>query len=119
VVLNRRKSILGRGRHFTSSGPPCDVRFGSKADISECSNDVCFTRESRHLELGSGDGCCDFRVPLFQVVALIAFQPKQHVSIINFSIWLANSIKLELSRGLKSLNALPRYDCRAGIVSIW
>jgi hypothetical protein len=96
-----------------------DVRFGSKADIVARPADVRFTPESGHPELGSGDGCCDLRVPLPQVIALIAFQPKQYVSVINFSICLANSFKLELSGRLKSLNALPWYDCRAGIVSIW
>jgi hypothetical protein len=67
-------------------------------------------------ELERDGGCCDLRVSL--VIALIAFQPKQYVSITNFSIGLANRFKLELPGGLKSLDALARYDCRAGIVAI-
>jgi hypothetical protein len=57
-------------------------------------------------------------VPPPLAIALMASQPEQYVCIINFSIWLANRFKFELSGGLKSLNALARYNCRAGIVSI-
>jgi len=50
--------------------------------------------------------------------ALVFFQPEQHVTVIDFPIWFADRLKLELSGCLKGLDAFSRYHRCAGIVSI-
>jgi hypothetical protein len=49
-----------RSKHFAwqqSSGP--NVRFGSKADMAACPNDVCFTPKSGHRLARLGHSKCD------------------------------------------------------------
>ena len=43
---------------------------------------------------------------------------KQNVSVLNFPIWFADSLELELSGRLKGLDAIAGYDRRFGGVSV-
>jgi hypothetical protein len=55
---------------------------------------------------------------MFEGQLLLFPQPKQNVSVLNFPIWFADSLELELPGRLKRLDAFPGYDRRFGGVSI-
>ena len=53
---------------------------------------------------------------MFDGQLLLFSQPKQNVSVLNFPIWFADSLELELSSRLKSLDAFAGDDrCFGGV----
>jgi hypothetical protein len=55
---------------------------------------------------------------VFEGQLLLFPKAKQNVSVLNFPIWFADSLELELSGRLEGLDAFPGYDRRFGGVSI-